>query len=178
MFPQLRLEFLIARKCKFRDAIEYSQSDSMANDARRVFRRAILRRWMRFGSIFPGKTREQRDRRRKFSRVIKHYRTSRARLIKSAASTPTAAHREERNHYEGKRICHRALFPRGETNGTWKTKKMAGKRDHGGCRVAYNREDESGRAEKRGKLVEKIVSWSKRRRNGIRRGISYTKRQS
>lgn len=99
----------------------------------------ILRRLMRFSTHvdFPReervqkREREGRDEREKFSRAIKHYRTSRVRLIKSAAST-TAAHREERNHYQGKKGFAIELYSfRGETNGTWKTKKkkMAEEKD-------------------------------------------------
>lgn len=61
--------------------------------------------------IFPGKNvRERKREREKFSRAIKHYRTSRVRLIKSAAST-TAAHREERNHYQEKKDLPLSFIP-------------------------------------------------------------------
>lgn len=120
----------------------------------------ILRRLMRFSThcwFSPGRTRERereregRDEREKFSRAIKHYRTSRVRLIKSAAST-TAAHREERNHYQGKKGFAIELYSfRGETNGTWKTKK---KKNGRGKRylAAWKQE---WKWEERGELIEK-----------------------
>lgn len=97
--------------------------------------------------------RERKREREKFSRAIKHYRTSRVRLIKSAAST-TAAHREERNHYQEKKGFAIELYSfRGETNGTWKTKKrkMAEEKDTS----PLGNKNGNERDEKRGKLIKK-----------------------
>lgn len=97
--------------------------------------------------------RERKREREKFSRAIKHYRTSRVRLIKSAAST-TAAHREERNHYQEKKDLPLSFIPSVEKqmgHGRRKKEKWPRKK------ILRRLETRMGneRDEKRGKLIEK-----------------------